>query len=238
MFSNKFIQRFLKACQIVVFTGDNLCTESKDAMIQGNNKQLRELFTNDQLKHNDRDFWENVKRIRMDLEAAKPNLGHYALVDLENRFEDFTLITTAIDGLHQKAGNNKLIELRGNIRRNLCLQCGKKFYQLRENDPLIPVCPACGGKARPDVLLNDEAIDQNLLKQAQQAAAEAELFIAVCLKDLHKDHQALPLIAKANGAYLVELNTERSPLTENVDEFVSENPAKLLTGLALLLEKV
>ncbi|HHE55134.1 MAG TPA: hypothetical protein ENL21_05080 [Caldithrix abyssi] len=238
MFSNKFIQRFLKACQIVVFTGDNLCTESKDAMIQGNNKQLRELFTNDQLKHNDRDFWKNVKRIRMDLEAAKPNLGHYALVDLENRFEDFTLITTAIDGLHQKAGNNKLIELRGNIRRNLCLKCGKKFYQLRENDPLIPVCPACGGKARPDVLLNDESIDQNLLKQAQQAAAEAELFIAVCLKDMHKYHQALPLIAKANGAYLVELNTERSALTENVDEFVSENPAKLLTGLALLLEKV
>ena len=100
------------------------------------------------------------------------------------------------------------------------------------------MCPACGGKARPDVLLNDESIDQNLLKQAQQAAAEAELFIAVCLKDMHKYHQALPLIAKANGAYLVELNTERSALTENVDEFVSENPAKLLTGLALLLEKV
>ncbi len=238
MFSNKFIQRFLKACQIVVLTGDTLCMESQDYKIQGNNKQLRELFTIDQLKQNDQNFWKNVRRIRTELEMVKPNLGHYALVDLENRFEDFTLITTAIDGLHQRAGNRKLIELRGNIRRNVCLKCHKKFYQLRENDPLIPTCPHCSGNARPDVLLNDESIDQNLLKQAQQAAAEAELFIAVCLKDVHKDHQALPLIAKANGAYLVELNTERSALSENVDEFVAENPAKLLTGLALLLEKV
>jgi len=238
MFSNKFIQRFLKACQIVVLTGDTLCTESHDAFIQGNNNQLRELFTIDRLKRNDRKFWENVKRIRQEFNALKPNLGHYALVDLENRFEDFTLITTSIDGLHRKAGNKKLIELRGNIHRNVCPECHKQFYQFREQDPLVPTCPACGSKARPDVLLNDETIDEQILKKAQKAAAEAELFITVCLHHVHREHQALPLIAKANGAYLVELNTEPTDLTNSMDEFVSENPAKLLTGLALLLEKI
>ncbi len=238
MFSNKFIQRFLKACQIVILTGDTLCTESHDSFIRGNNNKLQELFTIDQLQRDDREFWKNVKRIRAEFNTLKPNLGHYALVDLENRFEDFMLITTSLDGLHQRAGNKKLIELRGNIRRNVCLSCGKKFYHLRENDPLIPKCPQCGAKARPDVLLEDESIDQQLLKKAQQAAAEAELFISVCLRQEHKDYQALPLIAKANGAYLIELNSQPSGLTNNVDEFVQDNPAKLLTGLVLLLEKI
>ncbi len=238
MFSNKFIQRFLKACQIVVLTGDTLCTESHDSFIQGNNSQLKELFTIDQLKDDDHKFWENVRRIRKEFGTLKPNLGHYALVDLENRYQDFTLITTSVDGLHQIAGNRKLIELRGNIRRNICENCQKTFYHLREDDPLIPICPHCGGKARPDVLLNDEKLNEPVLKKAQQAAAEAELFITVCLREVHKDHQALPLIAKANGAYLIELNTEPSALTDSMDEFVAGNPAKLLTGLVLLLEKI
>ncbi|APF19159.1 Silent information regulator protein Sir2 [Caldithrix abyssi DSM 13497] len=238
MFTNKFIQRFLKASQIVVLTGDTLCTEAHDILTQGNNGALNELFTIDQLKNDQQKFWENVKKIRQQLASCKPNLGHYALVDLENRYDDFTLITTSIDGLHQIAGNKNLIELRGNIRRNICQSCGKRFYHLREDDPVVPVCPACGNSARPDVLLNDETIDEQILKKAQQAAADAELFITVCLKEVHKDHQALPLIAKANGAYLVELNKEPGVLTDSMDEFVAGNPAKLLTGLVLLLEKI
>ncbi len=240
MFSNKFIQRFLKACQMVVLTGKSLVVNPADLPeeLQGNNYLNNEFFTLEHLKNNEQEFWEKLKELRGKFARIKPNLGHFALVDLENRYEDFTVITTSIDGLHYRAGNRNLIELYGNIGRNICLDCGHRFFRLRQDDPLIPSCPKCSGKVRPDIVLRGETVDDQVLKRAQKSAAECEVFISIGFEDSNKDLQALPLIAKANGAYLIEINEHETALSNNMNEVVKGSPAKLLTGLALLLEKV
>ncbi len=238
MFSNKFIQRFIKACQIVILTGDGLISKDETEAIVGNNNRFDEFSRIDYLKNNEDDFWKRFISLRKSYARLKPNLGHYALVDLENRYDDFALITTAIDGIHEKAGNKKLIEFKGNIGRNICLSCGFRFSRQRRDDPPIPHCPECGGNVRPDVLLSDETMDKNILEKAQIASAECELFLTVCLENEPREVEALPLIAKANGAYLLEINNHETALSKDMNEVVVGNPAKLLTALVFLLEKI
>lgn len=229
MFSNKFIQRFLKACQVVVLTGTTLKT--------GNNFDIQKFPPKELLKSDKQKFWQAFNAIREEHRAMEPNLGYYALVDLERRFEDFTLITTSIDGLHSRAGNTNIIELRGNILRNKCEDCGHAFRD--DTLSLDPHCPECGSaNIVPDVNWFGETLSSELLTKAQRAAAEAEVFVTAGFDDQHKDVRALPLIAKANGAYLLEMNRERTAFSADMDESVIGNPAKLLTAIVLILEKL
>lgn len=230
MFSHKFIQRFLKACQVVFLTGNTIKA--------GNNFDIKMFPSLSMLQSDLKTFWREFNEIRQKKYAdLKPNLGHYALVDLEERFEDFTLITTAIDGLHSQAGNKKLIELNGNIWRNICLDCHHRFMDNLNQE--IPQCPKCGSKnVRPDVAWHEEVLDARLLREAQGVAAEAEIFVTAGFDDAHSDIRALPLIARANGAYLLELNPEKTEFSKDMDEILTGNPAKLLTAIVLILEKI
>ncbi len=233
MLSNKFIQRFVKASQIVFLTGNRLKT---DDSISGNIFTRQKFSFKEQRDANPEEFWQSIARAREKYARRKPNLGHYALVDLEHRFEDFTLITTSIDGLHVLAGNRKLIELKGNLFRNRCLQCNHVFEQ---KDALLPICPECGsGDVLPDVLQEKEMPDAAKLKEAQRVSAEAEVFVTAGFNDANKDIKALPFIAKANGAYLLEINRQQSEFSSAMDEMIEGNPAKLLTAIVLLLEKI
>ncbi len=233
MVSNKFIQRLLKACQVVVLTGSALKAKS----VSGNLFSAEKLSFKEQRDRSAKTFWHTVQEARAQYRELKPNLGHYALVDLENRFEDFALITTAIDGLHKKAGNNHIIELRGNVFQNRCGQCNTVFESNGSSD--IPVCPQCGSEdILPNVLGEEDLPQAEKLKEAQRLAAEAEVFITAGFNDMNRDIQALPFIARANGAYLLELTAGKSAFTTAMDETIIGNPAKYLTAIVLLLEKI
>ncbi len=234
MVSNKFIQRLLKACQVVVLTGSALKAES----VSGNLFTAKKLSFTEQRDRSEKSFWETVEHTRAQFRALEPNLGHYALVDLENRFDDFALITTAIDGLHRQAGSNKIIELRGNVFQNRCLQCNAVFESNGKSK--IPVCPQCGSTdILPNVLGEEDLPQGEKLKEAQRLAAEAEVFITAGFNDFNEDIKALPFIAKANGAYLLELTTEKkSVFASAMNETIIGNPAKYLTAIVLLLEKI
>ena len=110
--------------------------------------------------------------------TAEPNAAHRKLAEWEQQGKLKAVITQNIDGLHQKAGSKKVLELHGSVLRNYCETCGKFFdaeYMLHADG--IPKCDACGGRVKPDVVLYEEGLNQNTLQEAVHYIKEADVLI-------------------------------------------------------------
>lgn len=111
--------------------------------------------------------------------SAKPNLAHIALSKFEKDYPDkLTIITQNIDNLHQLAGSKNVLELHGSVYRNNCLKCGE-FYDVDFilNSKNLPICPKCGGLVKPDVVLYQEQLNEEILDAAIKACTEADVMI-------------------------------------------------------------
>ena len=98
---------------------------------------------------------------------AKPNMAHIKLAELEKAGKLKAIITQNIDGLHQKAGSKNVLELHGSVHRNFCEHCHKLFdaeYMLHSTG--VPKCDACGGPIKPDVVLYEEGLDNDVIEQS------------------------------------------------------------------------
>lgn len=245
MFSEKLFKRLYHATHITFLTGAGISAESGVPTFRGkdglwNNHDVMQLATPLALKTNTDVFWEFYNWRRRLVTDIEPNLGHYALVDFERLISQVTVITQNVDGLHQKAGSTDVLELHGNIMRSRCSECG----YLPEADgkilafDKIPYCPKCNGLIRPDVVLFNENLNSTILYQAQEASATCEVFFSIGTSSLVEPAASLPYIAKANGAYLVEINVERTPLSDNADEFIEGKSGKILPMITVLFEKI
>ncbi|MEE0954538.1 MAG: NAD-dependent protein deacylase [Eubacterium sp.] len=109
---------------------------------------------------------------------AKPNAAHKKLAELEAKGRLTAVVTQNIDGLHQAAGSKKVYELHGSVHRNYCTKCGKFFdaRYMAEHDG-VPVCDACGGMIKPDVVLYEEGLNMQTLEGAVRAIENADLLI-------------------------------------------------------------
>jgi NAD-dependent deacetylase len=108
---------------------------------------------------------------------ARPNAAHTALAALEAEGRVDAVVTQNIDGLHQAAGSRRVIELHGSVQRNTCLACGRRHSLAAVADaPGVPLCP-CGGTIKPDVVLYEEPLDDDVLTAAVTAIAEADLLV-------------------------------------------------------------
>jgi len=121
-------------------------------------------------------FYRFYREKMLPLEA-QPNAAHRKLAELERQGKLRAVITQNIDGLHQKAGSQKVFELHGSVLRNYCLKCGKfhSAEQIRDSEG-IPLCD-CGGRIKPDVVLYGEGLDDATVMGAVNAIAEADLLI-------------------------------------------------------------
>ena len=115
---------------------------------------------------------------RMVYPQAKPNAAHYALAKLEAQGKLSAVVTQNIDGLHQQAGSKRVYELHGSTLRNYCTRCGK-FYDVDfiANSTGVPRCPKCGGIVKPDVVLYEEGLDEEVLSGAVNAIRHADTLI-------------------------------------------------------------
>ena len=112
----------------------------------------------------------------------EPNAAHYKLAELEAAGKLKAVVTQNIDGLHQKAGSKVVYELHGSTLRNYCTGCGKfyddKFIAESENAPdKLPRCTECGQLVKPDVVLYEEGLDDNVINGAVRAISEADTLI-------------------------------------------------------------
>ena len=114
--------------------------------------------------------------------GIEPNPAHYKLAELEKAGKLTAVVTQNIDGLHQKAGSKVVYELHGSTLRNYCLDCGafydEKIIEESEGAPdKLPHCPKCGGLIKPDVVLYEEGLDQQVIEGAVRAISEADTLI-------------------------------------------------------------
>lgn len=242
MFTEKLLTRIRSASSVTILSGAGISAESgiptfrgKDGLWQ--NQKFEELAHIDAFKKDPEKFWQFYNWRKEMLSSVKPNLGHYALVDMERHFDELNLVTQNVDNLHYVAGSKHVIELHGNLTRNRCSECSK-IEQSAEKQSGVPKCSSCGGFMRPDVVLFGETLDEKTLRKAQEASALCEVFFSVGTSGLVEPAASLPYLAKANGAYLIEINEEETQLTPHMNESIRGPSGKILPRLAIIFDKL
>lgn len=174
--------------------------------------------------------WFNFRRAR--LASVQPNTAHKVIANWQQIFADFTLVTQNIDNLHQQAGSRGVIELHGNIWRGRCLDCSAR-HDLRELriDHDVPSCIDCGGHLRPDVVLFGEMLPPGAFERAAATASHCELCFVIGTSAVVYPAASIPEIARAAGAYVVEVNPERTPLSVLCDEVLTGKAGNVLPML-------
>lgn len=230
-----------KSC--VVLTGAGISAESGVPTFRGKEGlwgkfKPEELATMDAFMANPEIVWEWYAWRRELMGKVKPNPGHYAISELESLFENFTLVTQNVDGLHKIANTSHILELHGNIYRNKCASCNRIHQFEGDIDPNnIPKCANCGGKIRPDVVWFGEMLDSDVINEAFQVSERSDIFFSVGTSAIVHPAASLPVTAKQKGAILVEINIEETPLTYIADFFIQAQSGEFLPKLADMINK-
>ncbi|MEE2789426.1 MAG: Sir2 family NAD-dependent protein deacetylase [Myxococcota bacterium] len=131
-----------------------------------------------------REFWRVVLEIYRDIHTAKPNDVHAALRDLEEAGQVVGLVTQNVDGLHQQAGSERVVELHGHYRRCHCIDCGQSFstrtvFERHTRTRSMPTCTVCTGRIRPDLVLFGDPIDEAQWQKAIRWTAQCDLCLVL-----------------------------------------------------------
>lgn len=177
--------------------------------------RAEELATPQAFKKDPELVWRFYEWRRQLVRGCRPNRAHALLAELERAVGDFMLITQNVDGLHQRAGSRRLVELHGSLWRLKCSTCDQRWRDLAVPlDTIPPSCPRCGELARPDVIWFGEQLDRQRLERARQASERASTFLVIGTSALVEPAASLPRVAARAGATVVEFNLESTPITE------------------------
>lgn len=232
-----------KAQRVTVLTGSGVSAESgvptfRDAQTGlWANFRPEELATPTAFRRNPRLVWEWYAWRRQLVAEAKPNPAHLALMELEQRVPRFTLITQNVDGLHQRAGSSKVIELHGNITRTKCFDEGTVVTVWPDTDEVPPRCPRCGGPLRPDVVWFEETLPETALALALERSGDCEVFLSIGTSTVVYPAASLPFHARSRGARVVEINPGATPLTKVADYVLTGVAGTVLPELAKALKQ-
>ena len=173
----------------VFFGGAGVSTESgipdfrsKDGLYNVRDVQFEQyepeyLLSIDCLENEPEVFYEFYRQ-KLETSGIKPNKAHYRLAEMEKAGKLTAVVTQNIDGLHQKAGSRVVYELHGSVHRNYCTKCGKFFDgDFIRSCEGVPRCDECGGLVKPDVVLYEEGLDQNVINGAVNAIRNADCLI-------------------------------------------------------------
>jgi NAD-dependent deacetylase len=221
------------AGRIVAFTGAGISAESGVPTFRGTDG-IWSKFSPDELASmsafmkNPELVWQWYAHRKTVIGKTEPNAGHRALVTLADLVSQLTVVTQNIDNLHRRAGSRDVIELHGNIERSYCMTCGTPFDHIGGSQNDVPACRSCGGRVRPDVVWFGEPLPEDEWERAVGVTESADLFLSIGTSGIVYPAASLPLLAKRLGAYLVEINPEKTPLTPKVDEFLQGSSGSVL----------
>ena len=159
-----------------------------------------------------------------------PNKAHLKLAEWEKQGKLLAVVTQNIDGLHQAAGSRKVYELHGSVHRNYCEECGK-FYPpeyIRDAEETVPRC-ACGGRIKPDVVLYEEGLDNDVVAGAVHAIEQADLLIVAGTS--LTVYPAAGLIRYFRGKHLVLINRDPTPMDDECDLVIRDRVGEVLGSL-------
>lgn len=247
-----------RSTKIVVFTGAGISTESgvSDYRSKGGiwdrfQPVTIQEFLADEGKR--REYWRRKKEMYAEMREAEPNAGHRAIARLEKPRKgggtphagEVTLpgrqagspllgvITQNIDGLHQTAGNQRVVEIHGTNREVICLTCGRvdpfeTAYERLLAGEEIPLCLHCGGLLKPNTISFGQALDPDVLNLAVTWARSCDLMLAVGSTLIVEPAASLPRLAKRAGAKLVIVNRDPTPLDSSADLVIRETAGPVL----------
>lgn len=239
--SDTLVRRLIDADTVAVLTGAGISAESGIPTFRDPDG-LWEKFDPKELA-NVEAFLDNPElvqgwyRHRWQLvEEAEPNAGHRALVDLETHVPELGVITQNVDDLHNRAGSNTVIELHGNITHNYCMECERPAEaetvdaSIQEGEPAR--CPECDGLIRPDVVWFGEMLPADAVEQADAFTTRADVFLSIGTSAVVYPAAQLPMDARANGAFVAEINPDTTGITDEVDESIRGPAGDVLPALS------
>ena len=217
---------------IVFFGGAGVSTESgipdfrsKDGLYNQKYKYPpEEILSHTFFINHTEEFFKFYKE-KLNSLKYEPNVTHIKLAELEKDGKLKAVVTQNIDGLHQKAGSKNVYELHGSVLRNYCMKC-HKFYDAEYvfNSSGVPKC-SCGGIIKPDVVLYEEALDEETLEKSVYAIANADLLIVAGTS--LTVYPASGLINYFRGKNLVLINRDTTPFDNRADLVINESLGKV-----------
>lgn len=224
----QFKQLVNESNNIVFFGGAGVSTESgipdfrsKDGLYNQQYDYPPEIILSHTFFIRNTDEFYKFYKTKMNSLEYEPNITHIKLAELENKGKLKAVITQNIDGLHQKAGSKNVYELHGSTLRNYCMNC-HKFYDAEyvfDSDG-VPRC-SCGGIIKPDVVLYQEGLNQDTLRNSVEAIAEADMLIIAGTSLTVQP--ASSLINYFKGKNLVLINRDATPYDYKADLVINES---------------
>jgi NAD-dependent deacetylase len=230
----------LKSNFTTAYTGAGISVESGIPPFRGDGglwtKYDPYLLDIDHFMQDPLEAWKLIKEIFYNfLGSAKPNRAHLILADMERKGFLKRTITQNIDNLHQEAGCKHVFDFHGNSKRLVCLSC-KTYYPVSvvNLDHLPPTCRQCGGLLKPDFVFFGESIPQIPLTAAYEASNISDVFLIIGTTGEVMPANQFPLLAKENGATIIEVNPRESNYTSTVTDIFLQGKA---TEIMELLEE-
>ncbi len=163
---------------------------------------------------------------------AEPNAAHKKLAELERAGKLKAVITQNIDGLHQAAGSRHVLELHGSVHRNYCKSCGRLFdAEYIQKSKNCPICKSCGGDIKPDVVLYEEGLDDETMRQSIRFISQADMLIVGGTS--LAVYPAAGLIDYYRGSKLVLINTSTTPFDHRADLKVEGKIGEVFSAIEL-----
>ncbi|MBQ6479082.1 MAG: NAD-dependent protein deacylase [Erysipelotrichaceae bacterium] len=233
---NKLQNAIDQAEKIVFFSGAGMSTASgipdfrSSTGLYKNIYRAEEMLSHTFFKRYPEDFYDFYKT-KMLYPDARPNYAHEFIARLQD-YKDVSVVTQNIDGLHQAAGSKNVYELHGSVLRNYCTHCHKFFdlsYIIKSEG--IPKCDTCGAIIKPDVVLYEEALDENVINGALRAISQADLLV-VCGTSLVV-YPAAGFIRYFSGDHLAIINRDATSYDSNCDIVIHDDLVKTFKQLKI-----
>lgn len=228
-----------ESSSIVVFTGAGISVpsgipdfRSADGIYNQKSKinaKPEEIISHTFFMEHPVEFYEFYKD-KMLYPKAQPNSAHKYFADLERKGKNVIVVTQNIDGFHQKAGSSIVYELHGNVHRNYCERCGRAFgMEYILNSKGVPLCDNCKGIIKPDVVLYEEPLDQDIIQRAISAIMTCDTLIVVGTS--LTVYPAAGFIRYFRGKYLVVINKDETSYDNMCDLVINEDIIKVINNI-------
>jgi len=232
-------QKLKDSRKIVFVTGAGISQESGIPTFRGKDGYWRKydpmkLASIDAFYDDPKLVWEWYDDSRKNILDVKPNEGHFAISQMEE-FKDVVVLTQHIDALHQRSGSTNVLELHGSIIRIKCTVCDF-IDNITENFESLPPKCKCGSMLRPDVVWFGEPLPQNIWQSAIKEASVCDVMVIVGTSLVVSPANTLHVYAKQNGAILIEVNPEKTVMSNDMDLSIQATSANALPRIISILK--
>jgi NAD-dependent deacetylase len=233
--SEDLLNKIAGARSASVLTGAGVSAESGIPTFRGaggiwEKYDFRKLATPQGFREDPRLVWEWYQLRQREMLKASPNPAHRVIADMERHYEEFSVLTQNIDGMHRRAGSRNIVELHGSIWRLRCVRDGLVMQTDTAVDEIPPLCQ-CGSMLRPDVVWFGEPLSEDVVEAASRAAARSEVMFVVGTSAVVYPAAALPIITKNSGGLVVEINTEPTDVTTYADASLMGPAGEIMPAL-------